>query len=83
MVLQAWYFLTPIIYPVTELSPEHLWKLWLNPAYPFFEIFHSIIAFGKWPDLTTCCIAAGIAVVTLGIGYAVFKSQENKLVFRL
>ena len=65
------------------LESARRWKFWLNPAYPFFEMFHSIISEGVLPELTTCLVAAGIAAVSLGIGYAVFKSQENKLVFRL
>jgi hypothetical protein len=36
-----------------------------------------------WPDLITLSVAAGIATVSLGIGYAAFKSNEDKLVFRL
>jgi ABC-2 type transport system permease protein/lipopolysaccharide transport system permease protein len=83
VVLQAWYFLTPIIYKVDLLKPEEQWKFWLNPAYPFFQMFQAIISDGIWPPLTICCVAAGIAASSLGIGYAAFKSQEDKLVFRL
>jgi ABC-2 type transport system permease protein/lipopolysaccharide transport system permease protein len=83
VVLQAWYFVTPIIYHDYLLDEPERWKFWLNPAYPFLQIFQTIISDGAWPHLTTICIAAGIATVSLGIGYAVFKSQEDKLVFRL
>jgi ABC-type polysaccharide/polyol phosphate export permease len=80
--LQAWYFLTPIIYPAKFLGAAQ-GRLWLNPAYPFIRMFQTIIQDGLWPDLTTFLVAAGIASVSLGIGYVAFKVNEDKLVFRL
>ncbi len=81
--LQAWYFATPIIYPISDRSPAFQRMSWLNPAFPFIRIFQAIISDGQWPDLTTFLVAAGIATVSLGVGYAAFKSYEDKLVFRL
>jgi ABC-2 type transport system permease protein/lipopolysaccharide transport system permease protein len=80
--LQAWYFLTPIIYQEKDLGAASA-RLWLNPAYPFIRMFHSIIHNGLWPDLTTFLVATGVASVSLGIGYVAFKSHEDKMVFRL
>ncbi len=82
VVLQAWYFLTPIVYEVSMFRTGQA-KFWLNPAYPFVRMFQTIIRDGQWPDLTTTGVAAGIAAASLGIGYAAFKSNEEKLVFRL
>lgn len=83
--LQAWYFLTPIIYPVDgEFFPERSrWMLQLNPAYYFIELFHDIVSAGRWPRPELVAMAAVIAVATLGVGYVTFKSQEDKMVFRL
>ena len=82
VVLQAWYFLTPIVYEASMLGAGR-GRFWLNPAYPFVRLFQTIIRDAQWPDAMTFGVAAGIAVASLGIGYAAFKSQENKLVFRL
>jgi ABC-2 type transport system permease protein/lipopolysaccharide transport system permease protein len=59
------------------------WRFWLNPAYPFIQLFQDIIRDGIWPNLHTFMIAAAIAAVSLGIGYATFKCNEAKFVFRL
>jgi ABC-2 type transport system permease protein/lipopolysaccharide transport system permease protein len=59
------------------------WRFWLNPAYPFIEMFQVIIRDGRWPNSTLFLAGAGIAAVSLGIGYVAFKSHEDKLVFRL
>ena len=83
--LQAWYFLTPILYPVDgDAFPERArWMLRLNPAYYFIELFHDVLFSGRWPGLGLMAAAAAIAVASLGVGYAIFKSQEDKMVFRL
>ncbi len=81
--LQAWYFATPIIYPIKDIPAEVRWRFWMNPAYPFIQMFQTIIHDGQWPQLTTIVAAALIAAASLGIGYAAFKLHENKLVFRL
>ncbi len=81
--MQAWYFATPIIYGVTDFPEAIQWRFWLNPAFYFIEIFHNILCDGQWPGLNLIATAAALAFVSLGIGYATFKSNEDKMVFRL
>lgn len=83
--LQAWYFATPVIYKIDMIDPSVRWRFWLNPAYPFIRIFQVILhdKDHHWPDLATFGLAFGIATAVLGVGYAVFKSNEDKLIFRL
>ena len=81
--LQAWYFLTPIIYDAALMPESVRARFWLNPAYPFIKLFQTIIRDGEWPDPTTFLLAGGLATVSLGVGYVVFKANEDKLVFRL
>jgi len=83
VILQAWYFATPIIYDYSVLPETMQARCWLNPAFPFIRMFQLIIRDGQWPTLTLFLSAAGIATVSLGIGYVTFKTHENKLVFRL
>jgi ABC-type polysaccharide/polyol phosphate export permease len=82
VILQAWYFATPILYPATQFKSSP-WLLWLNPAYPFIRLFQVIISEGQWPNMVLFSVAAGIAAVSLGVGYVAFKCNEDKLVFRL
>jgi len=83
VILQAWYFATPIIWSETTMSPTTQARCWLNPAYPFVKMFQLIICDGQWPAPTFLLTAACLATVSLGIGYVTFKCHENKLVFRL
>lgn len=83
VALQAWYFVTPILYELDRMPPEVRWRFWLNPAFPFIRLFQGIIQDGRWPDLGTFGLAVGIAATALGVGYAAFKSYEDQLIFRL
>ncbi len=80
---QAWYFATPIIYRAEEFSAATQWRFRLNPAYYFIELFHDLVYYGRWPQFSSWLLATVIALASLGIGYAIFKSQEDKMVFRL
>ena len=80
---QAWYFATPIIYRAEDFPAATQWRFRLNPAYYFIELFHDIVYFGRWPQFSSWLLAIVIALASLGIGYAIFKSQEDKMVFRL
>lgn len=81
--IQAWYFATPILYGVSDFPEEIQWRFWLNPAFYYIEIFHNIICDGQWPATNLLAAAALLAVISMGIGYATFKSNEDKMVFRL
>ncbi|WZO99733.1 ABC transporter permease [Isosphaeraceae bacterium EP7] len=83
VVLQAWYFATPIIYDERTMGAGQAWKFWINPAFPFIRLFQGIISDGQWPQGSLLLIAAAIATGSLGIGYAAFKCNEDKMVFRL
>jgi ABC-type polysaccharide/polyol phosphate export permease len=83
VVLQAWYFATPILFPIETFPEPMQWRLCLNPAYCFIELFHEVLYAGHWPRIGLVAAAALIATASLGIGYAIFKSHEDKMVFRL
>ena len=83
VLLQAWYFATPIIWGQTDMTPALQARCWLNPAYPFIRIYQLIIYAAEWPTSDLFLAATFIAMVSLGIGYVTFKLHENKLVFRL
>ena len=83
VILQAWYFATPIIWGDGGMSATMQARCWLNPVYPFIRAFQQIICDGRWPAPLFLLSAAIYATVSLGIGYVTFKCHENKLVFRL
>lgn len=67
VVLQMWFWLTPIVY-VTSILPAPMQTLVaLNPMTPLVALYQNALVFGRGPDwgplLTTCALAAGFAVL--------------------
>jgi len=82
--LQAWYFLTPILYP-ESLVKDYAWLLRLNPMVYLMRIFHCTFYHhpASWPDPTTWLAAVVAAFGTLLIGYGIYKRCEPHYVFWL
>jgi len=78
ILLTAWMYLTPIIYPEELLvNMFNGWLLRLNPLFPVIKVFRMVIFDGKVPALGEWGVAAGIALGTLLIGW-VFFTQKSK-----
>ena len=83
IVMQALFFLTPIIYEKTAIVGKAAILLQLNPITPFVELFRAPIRYGMFPDPAVIMQTVVIAAVTLLLGFAVFLNQQNKIVYRL
>jgi ABC-type polysaccharide/polyol phosphate export permease len=83
LLLQALFFLTPILYP-KEIVPHDLsWALALNPMYYMVEVVREPIYDGRLPDGTTILVSLVVAVVSLLIGAWVFTRKADELAYRL
>ena len=50
LVVTIWFFLTPIIYPITLIQNENARELFLfNPMYSFVNLYREIILNGEFP----------------------------------
>jgi ABC-2 type transport system permease protein len=83
VVLTAWYFATPIIYPISMLAPDvAAWLPW-NPMYHFVELFRDPIYSGVRPPLADVAPAAAFSIFALMLGWSIFSSQADRLTSRL
>ena len=78
VLLSAWMYLTPIMYPINML-PDYVKRfIFWNPMYYFVEIFRQIVLYGEWPSLEMHLICLGFALLALVTGLFVFyKNQKN------
>ncbi|MDZ5699959.1 ABC transporter permease [Chelativorans sp. M5D2P16] len=80
VVLQLWFWLTPIVYPVSVV-PDHLrWVINLNPMVPLVEIYHEAMVFDRWPDFAPLIVPVILSVVLLVLSFMVFKRASPELV---
>ena len=83
IVLVAWMYLTPIIYP-EEIFPEayRFWITNLNPMYHLVQIFRTPIYEGSLPAWNQLGLASLIAFSTLIIGWLFFSKKADDFAYR-
>jgi len=92
IVLQFWFYLTPILYPIDLVvtqsdqlgglmgTPITLLDVYsINPVQGFIEIFRNFLYDNRMPDLSTMLIALGWTVVAFGAGIWMYATKEKQL----
>jgi ABC-type polysaccharide/polyol phosphate export permease len=83
LLVQALFFLTPIVYPA-EIVPAGLrWLVQLNPMSIMVDLFRALLYRGHVPDLSQWLVATGIALAVLCIGWALFAWKADEYVYYL
>jgi ABC-2 type transport system permease protein len=84
IVLMAWMFLTPVMYPVTILPEAYRTYLtMLNPMYHMVTLFRIPIYFGRLPTSTELLIPLGISIFFLCLGWLVFTMKSDEFSYRI
>lgn len=78
ILLQALFYLTPILYPLTQVGRFAVW-LKLNPLTWYTESYHSVLYFGQWPDGRIFGAMLGLSLLSLVSGYAMFLRLRDRL----
>ncbi len=84
IVLMAWMFLTPVMYPVTILPEAYRFYLTtLNPMYHMVTLFRIPIYFGRLPTTTELLVPLGISLFFLTLGWLVFTKKSDEFAYRI
>ena len=92
IVLQFWFYLTPVLYPVELVAtqsdtlggllgtPITLLDLYsLNPVEGFVEIFRNLLYDNRVPNLGTVLVALAWTVSAFGVGAWMYSRKEKML----
>lgn len=81
ILLQAWMYLTPIMYP-SEILPDFARKLlFLNPMYYLILLFRVPIYDGVLPSVPLIAAGTAIAVLTLVVGWVYYSHRADKMAY--
>jgi ABC-type polysaccharide/polyol phosphate export permease len=83
IVLTAWMYLTPIIYPETIIPENWLAFYRLNPMYWMVKMFRLPIFDGRIPTWAELWPALVWSVLTLVIGWLYFTSKTDEYAYRV
>ncbi len=82
IVVQAWMYLTPILYPETIIPVTYRsWLLHLNPMYYLINMFRIPIYEGSLPSLEIILVGAAVSLLTLILGWVYFSHQADQFAY--
>lgn len=83
IIAMAWMYLTPILYEVEIIPEEYRSLVYLNPMTGVILCYKDILYYKRLPDFETMGMAAGVGIVFLLIGYAIFSKLQRHFVEEL
>lgn len=83
IVLQFWFWLTPIVYVSTTLPEYALRIMRWNPMWPFINAYHAIFLEKTQPDWSTLIYPSILAAVWVWLGIFAFYRLQGEIVDEL
>lgn len=79
IILQLWFWFTPIVY-VGSILPDFAKKLLIyNPAYLFVQGYHNIFVYQKMPDINSLLILTVSGHLLLMAGFVIYRKLEKDI----
>ena len=83
ILLQAWFFLTPIVYRIETVEAEtsetiariYTW----NPMVRFVETYRDLLYDNRGPTLVNTVYLIAVAAIVLAVGMRIFRRYEARL----
>lgn len=83
ILLQFWFWFTPIVYPVTALPAEVRGLLAWNPMAAVVNAYQTILLHGALPDWTSLVPVTVLAVLCCVLGLYLFRKHAGEMVDEL
>ena len=80
ILLRAWMFLSPVVYPLDRVPEQYRFLYMLNPMAVLIDAYRSIVLKGQLPQAGYIIYSLLVAGVLLMIGYTLFKRLEPTFV---
>ena len=83
IVLQFWFWFTPIVYPITIIPENFRSLLMLNPMMPLIGAYQTILVNGRWPDWQSLLPAALLGLLFCMLAIYLFRKRSGEMVDEL
>jgi lipopolysaccharide transport system permease protein len=83
VLLQFWFWLTPIVYPADIVPERFQGLLALNPIKPLIMAYQCIFLDQQWPDFASLLPLALMTVGLLAVGLRFFLRHAGEMVDEL
>ncbi len=80
IILQVWFWFTPIVYPESIIPESYRHLLGLNPLYPLTSAYHQVLVYNVAPSLDGIASIAAIALALLVLSLFMFRRASAEMV---
>ena len=81
VLVQTWFFLTPIVYHPAIVPPKFRFALWLNPLYYLVQTFRRPVYDGVLPSAGLVGISTAVSLVVFLSGWIYFANRADRFAF--
>jgi ABC-type polysaccharide/polyol phosphate export permease len=82
VLVQTWFFLTPIVYHPSIVPPRFRYVLWANPMYYLIQTFRRPIYDGVLPSAGLLTASAVLSLLVLATGWVYFCHRVDTFAYR-
>jgi len=83
ILLQFWFWFTPIVYPIDILPPWAQGIVRLNPLTWLADSYQRILVYGRWPDWRELVPVLLVAIALCAFGMRLFARRAGEMVDEL
>ncbi len=80
VVLQIWFWLTPVVYPLNVVPANLSWMLAFNPMVPLVQLYQGALLHDQWPPVTSLIFPVVLGLLLVALGLLVFRRASPELV---
>jgi len=81
VLVQTWFFLTPIVYHPSIVPLRFRVALWLNPMYYLVQVFRKPIYDGTIPAASLVLVSLALSAVVLVSGWVYFCRRTDRMAY--
>jgi ABC-type polysaccharide/polyol phosphate export permease len=81
ILLQMWFYMTPIIYSADFFPAKYRFLFKLNPLQYYFNGFRLSVYWGLLPTWQSITASFVLGIVSLYVGFDIFRRRQNDFVF--
>ena len=81
--LQFWFWLTPIVYPLSILPPGIQRVIGLNPMTSLMTSYQNVFLYNQWPDWSSLLPLLTIGLLFCAMALRLFRQRVGEMVDEL
>jgi len=83
VVLQFWFWLTPVVYPISILPTAMQKAVQYNPMTAVMTAYQQVLVEGQWPNWASLWPVTVLAVLLCAFGLRLFRQHSGEMVDEL